>query len=113
MNALRNALPFDVSIPNQETEAALLDSRLGRDLESFDSADDLFNSGKDLNKLQELVKLLIAQEPLEEKYRDHSLTGNWADSRDCHIEPDWLLIYRIADSTLYLERTGSHSDLFK
>jgi mRNA interferase YafQ len=69
--------------------------------------------GKDLNKLQELVKLLIAEEPLEEKYRDHSLTGNWADSRDCHIEPDWLLIYRIADSTLYLERTGSHSDLFK
>lgn len=44
---------------------------------------------------------------------DHSLTGNWADSRDCHIEPDWLLIYRIADSTLHLERTGSHSDLFK
>ena len=69
--------------------------------------------GKDLNKLQELVKLLIAEEPLEGKYRDHSLTGNWADSRDCHIEPNWLLIYRIADSTLYLERTGSHSDLFK
>lgn len=69
--------------------------------------------GKDLNKLQELVKLLIAEELLEEKYRDHSLTGNWADSRDCHIAPDWLLIYRIADSTLYLERTGSHSDLFK
>jgi mRNA interferase YafQ len=69
--------------------------------------------GKDLNKLQELVKLLITAEPLEEKYRDHSLTGNWADSRDCHIEPNWLLIYRIADSTLYLERTGSHSDLFK
>ena len=44
--ALRNALPFDVSIPNQETEAALLDSRLGRDLESFDSADDLFDSWK-------------------------------------------------------------------
>ncbi len=69
--------------------------------------------GKDLNKLQELVKLLIAEELLEEKYRDHSLTGNWADSRDCHIAPDWLLIYRIADSTLYLERTGSHIDLFK
>jgi len=69
--------------------------------------------GKDLNKLQELVKLLITEESLEEKYRDHSLTGNWADSRDCHIEPNWLLIYRIADSTLYLERTGSHSDLFK
>ena len=69
--------------------------------------------GKDLNKLQELVKLLIAEELLEEKYRDHSLTGNWADSRDCHIAPDWQLIYRIADSTLYLERTGSHIDLFK
>ena len=69
--------------------------------------------GKDLNKLQELVKLLIAEELLEGKYRDHSLTGNWADSRDCHIAPDWLLIYRIADSTLYLERTGSHIDLFK
>ncbi len=56
-----------------------------------------------LSKLQQLVQLLIAEEPLDEKYRDHSLTGNWADSRDCHIEPNWLLIYRIADSTLYLD----------
>ena len=51
-----------------------------------------------LSKLQQLVQLLIAEEPLDEKYRDHSLTGNWADSRDCHIEPNWLLIYGIADS---------------
>jgi len=49
---------------------------------------------------------------LEEKYRDHPLTGNWRGYRDCHIQPDWLLIYRIADVELQLIRTGSHAELF-
>jgi mRNA interferase YafQ len=67
---------------------------------------------KELSKLEAVVKLIIGGEPLADHFRDHALTGNWADSRDCHIEPDWLLIYRVADNCLYLERTGSHSDLF-
>jgi len=49
---------------------------------------------------------------LKTSYRDHPLSGNWKNHRDCHIEPDWILIYRIAAKDLYLERTGSHSDLF-
>lgn len=69
--------------------------------------------GKDLEKLGNLVRLLAADEPLEEKHRDHALTGRWVSSRDCHIEPDWILIYRNEPDSLYLERSGSHSDLFK
>jgi mRNA interferase YafQ len=69
--------------------------------------------GKDLEKLGDVVRLLAADEPLEEKHRDHALIGRWVDSRDCHIEPDWILIYRNEPELLYLERSGSHSDLFK
>jgi mRNA interferase YafQ len=56
---------------------------------------------------------MVEGQLLEPKYRDHQLSGNWQGHRDCHIEPDWLLIYKITDADLYLERTGSHSDLFK
>jgi mRNA interferase YafQ len=49
---------------------------------------------------------------LPKKHRDHALIGNWKGSRDCHIEPDWLLIYTLDSDLLILERTGSHSDLF-
>lgn len=69
--------------------------------------------GKDLNKLKRVVGLLAKDEPLEPRHRDHALTGNWKHSRDCHIEPDWLLIYTLGDESLRLERTGTHSDLFK
>ena len=69
--------------------------------------------GKDLEKLGNVVRLLAADEPLEEKHRDHVLIGRWVGSRDCHIEPDWILIYRNESESLYLERSGSHSDLFK
>lgn len=69
--------------------------------------------GKNLDKLKTVVSILMADQTLDPKYRDHALTGNWQGSRDCHIEPDWLLIYRIDGDALYLERTGSHSDLFK
>jgi len=69
--------------------------------------------GKDLSKLQKVVKTLIEQETLPEKYKDHKLTGNFRDYRECHIEPDWLLIYRITRTHLYLAQTGTHSDLFK
>ena len=69
--------------------------------------------GKDLEKLKFLVTKLAKSEPLDPKYRDHSLFGPWKNCRDCHIEPDWLLIYSADPFSLRLERTGSHSDLFR
>lgn len=70
--------------------------------------------GKDLEKLKYVVNELANQRPLDEKYRDHELTGNYRNFRECHIVPDWLLIYRIekGELTLALVRTGTHSDLF-
>lgn len=68
--------------------------------------------GKDLNKLATIVNRLAGLEPLAVKHRDHALSGSWEGCRDCHVEPDWLLIYRVADDELHLIRTGSHSDLF-
>ena len=70
--------------------------------------------GADLSLLDEVVTMLLAREPLPVKYKDHPLTGSWAGYRDCHIEPDGILIYRIEEDQLVLlaTRTGSHSDLF-
>ena len=68
--------------------------------------------GKDLAKLKAIVGLLLAEKSLPPKNKDHQLGGNWSGHRDCHIEPDWILIYKIFDDELRLERTGSHSDLF-
>lgn len=67
-----------------------------------------------LDLLDEVVEKLAKQERLEEKYRDHALTGNLVGFRECHIQPDWLLIYRVDgnDLVLVLSRTGTHSDLF-
>ncbi len=69
--------------------------------------------GKDLSKLKEVVSSIAKGEALEERHHDHALSGKWSGSRDCHIEPDWILIYRADGESLYLERTGSHSDLFR
>ncbi len=69
--------------------------------------------GKDLSKLREVVKQLAASKLLDPRLRDHALIGQWQPSRDCHIEPDWILIYTTDEATLRLERTGTHSDLFK
>ncbi len=69
--------------------------------------------GKDLDKLKQVVGMIIEGKPLEERYRDHALGGKWSGSRDCHIESDWVLIYRVDDKSLYLERMGTHSDLFR
>ncbi|MCY3605988.1 MAG: type II toxin-antitoxin system YafQ family toxin [Gammaproteobacteria bacterium] len=69
--------------------------------------------GKDLSKLRQLLDLLIQQSPLADRYSDHSLRGPWKGYREVHIEPDWLLIYRVSGEELHLVRTGSHSDLFK
>ena len=68
--------------------------------------------GKDLAKIKAVIDLLLAEEPLPPKNRDHQLGGNWAGRRDCHIEPDWILIYKPTEDELLLERTGTHSDLF-
>jgi mRNA interferase YafQ len=69
--------------------------------------------GKAIETLGNVVRSLAADEPLKEKHRDHALIGRWVGSRDCHIEPDWVLIYRNEPEALYLERSGSHNDLFK
>ena len=69
--------------------------------------------GKDLSKLKEDVSAMANSEVRKKRHRDHALSGILAGSRDCHIEPDWILIYRIDEDFLFLERTGSHSDLFR
>jgi mRNA interferase YafQ len=69
--------------------------------------------GKNLEKLKSIVRHLAIGESLEPRYRDHQLTGLLRGSRDCHIEPDWHLIYHTDSDSLFLERTGSHSELFK
>jgi mRNA interferase YafQ len=68
--------------------------------------------GKDMSKLRAAILLLTDGDPLPPPYKDHSLSGDWEHHRDCHIEPDWLLLYMIDDDDLYLVRTGSHADLF-
>ena len=67
--------------------------------------------GKDLAKLQAVIIALSNRQVLEPRYRDHALTGDWVGYRDCHIEPDWILIYERTETELRLMRTGSHSDL--
>ena len=69
--------------------------------------------GKDMNKLIEVLALLAEGNPLPAKYKDHQLSGNLSDFRECHIEPDWLLMYQIYDDNLIISATatGSHTDL--
>jgi mRNA interferase YafQ len=71
--------------------------------------------GKNLAKLRTAIELLIEGEPLPPGYKDHPLRGDFAGSRDCHLEPDWLLIYTLAENGEHVrfERTGTHSDLFR
>lgn len=70
--------------------------------------------GKDMAKLINVLSLLASGNPLPAQYRDHSLTGSLQDFRECHIEPDWLLMYQIYKDTLILSATatGTHADLF-
>lgn len=70
--------------------------------------------GYNLNLLDEIVDKLARREPLPDKNRDHGLTGDYIGFRECHIQPDWLLVYRIDEDELFLflSRTGTHSDLF-
>lgn len=70
--------------------------------------------GKDMGKLVDVLSLLASGDPLPAQYKDHSLTGNLHDFRECHIEPDWLLMYQTYEDILILSATatGSHADLF-
>ncbi len=68
--------------------------------------------GKDMTKLRDLILLLAGETPLPVRYKDHPLSGEWKHHRDIHIEPDWLLLYKMDDNDLYLVRTGTHADLF-
>jgi mRNA interferase YafQ len=67
---------------------------------------------KDIEKLKTILKALIHEEPLPERQRDHPLVGNYKGRRECHIEPDWLLIYKLVNDEIIFERTGTHRDLF-
>ncbi len=70
--------------------------------------------GYNLNLLEEVLQSLIEEKPLAEKFRDHALAGKYTGFRECHILPDWLLVYQIDSEMLFLivSRTGTHSDLF-
>mgnify|MGYP003613897455 FL=1 len=69
--------------------------------------------GKDMAKLRHVLQLLIEEAPLPARLRDHPLKSNWIGYRDLHIEPDWLLIYKVDATSVHFERTGTHSDLFR
>ncbi len=84
----------------------LTTSRFERDLERAG------RRGKDLDKLWAVVDRLLAEQPLDPRNRAHRLSGEWSRSWECHIEPDWLLIWHVDDNDLVLARTGTHSDLF-
>jgi mRNA interferase YafQ len=69
--------------------------------------------GKEIEKLKAVLAALINEEPLAERYRDHLLKGNYKNRRECHLEPDWFLIYKLNDDEIIFERLGRHSDLFE
>jgi len=69
--------------------------------------------GKNPEKLKLIVRTLISGEPLDRIHRDHKLVGAYTGRRECHIESDWLLIYKLQGHMMILERTGTHSDLFR
>lgn len=82
-------------------------SRFKRDVKKLE------RRGKDMAKLRAVLAFLLHEEPLPAHYRDHVLRGDWLGFRDLHIEPDWLLLYRVAGRELQLARTGTHADLFR
>lgn len=73
------------------------------------------SGNKDIEKLKAIIRLLLGGKQLDLPYRDHNLKGNFKDRRECHIEPDWLLIYKLSrrEKTIIFERTGSHADIFE
>ncbi len=69
--------------------------------------------GKNIDAFENIINSLQTENPLPPNKKDHFLIGDWSGHRECHIDPDWLLIYRIDGQHLILERTGSHADLFE
>ena len=69
--------------------------------------------GREVEKLKRVLEALIKGEPLAAKHRDHVLVGQYKGTRECHIEPDWLLVYELGETEIVLIRTGVHSDLFR
>ncbi len=82
-------------------------SRFGKDIKRCQKRN------KNMTKLKTAIDLLSNKQPLAQQYKDHILVGNYAGARECHIEPDWLLIYVIDEKNITFARTGTHSDLFK
>ena len=72
----------------------------------------MLKRGKEKDKIKLVISNLINEEKLDPKYKDHKLIGNYEGRRECHIEPDWLLIYKLEKELIIFERTGTHSDLF-
>lgn len=73
----------------------------------------MLRRGKDVEKFKAVTRLLLAREPLPPRLQDHPLKGGFIGWRDCHLEPDWILIYRSDDTQVVFARTGTHSDLFR
>jgi mRNA interferase YafQ len=73
----------------------------------------MLKRGKGTEKLKILIRSLVAEEKLDPIHRDHKLVGNWKGRRECRLESDWLLIYKIEPGRIVFERTGTHSDLFR
>ena len=69
--------------------------------------------GSEMKKLRDVIEKLASEQELEEHYRDHPLQGQFAGARDCHLTPDWMLIYAIVQNELRLIRMGTHSDIFR
>lgn len=73
----------------------------------------MLKRGKSEEKIKGVIKRLINEQRLERRYKNHGLIGNYKGRRECHLEPDWLLIYKIMEGEIIFERTGTHSDLFE
>lgn len=69
--------------------------------------------GKNLDKFKIIARTLLAGDPVDPLHRDHRLVGNYQGRRECHIESDWLLIYKVDETAIFFERMGTHSDLFR
>jgi mRNA interferase YafQ len=89
---------------------ALTPSRSGRFKKDYKR---MKRRGKDVSKILHVMKTIADEEPLEPRHRDHNLVGNYVGCRECHVEPDWLLIYTVGDDWIRFERTGTHTDLFE
>jgi len=73
----------------------------------------MLKQGKDPVKIKTVMTTLVEEEPLAESFRDHIPAGSFKDRRECHIEPDWLLVYKLVGDEIVFERMGTHADLFE